>query len=259
MSLGIPTMVGLCLHRDSDYRRDDGKKIISVIESQSAGDGDTAMTEDTDEQAIKLSLEKQRDDAIQLHDLLESESADQWRKKGDESRKQAQYGAALGWYRMAADRGNSKAMCGPGCMYYSGCWDLDKGEGVACDYAVAMRWWRMAADRGDERAMGFIGYLYHTGDGVQQDYAAAIRWYRMAADKGDTFAMGNLGQIFNLGCGKGISKDDAEAYFWLNLMARTPHERAERDKVGEKLTPEKRLEVEERCREWAKTHPVIHD
>ena len=64
MSLGIPTMVGLCLHRDSDYRRDDGKKIISAFENQPAKDGDTAMTEDTDEQAIKLSLEKQRDDAI---------------------------------------------------------------------------------------------------------------------------------------------------------------------------------------------------
>ena len=36
-----------------------------MLESQSARDGgDTAMTGDTDEQAIKLSLEKQRDDAI---------------------------------------------------------------------------------------------------------------------------------------------------------------------------------------------------
>ena len=57
--------------------------------------GDTAMTEDANEQAIKASLEKERDDAIQLHDLLESESADHWRKKGDESRKQAEYGAAV--------------------------------------------------------------------------------------------------------------------------------------------------------------------
>ena len=57
-------MVGLCLHRDSDYRRDGGKKIISVLESQAARNGDAAMTEDTNEKAIKLSLEKQRDDAI---------------------------------------------------------------------------------------------------------------------------------------------------------------------------------------------------
>jgi TPR repeat protein len=211
------------------------------------------MTEDANEEAIKLKIEKERDNAIQLHDLLESESADHWRKKGDESRKQAEYGAALRWYHMAADRGNAKAMRGLGCMYYSGCWDLDKREGVACNYAEAMRWWRMAADKGDDAAMGLIGYLYHNGDGAEQDYAEAIRWYRMAADKGDAFAMWNLGR------GKGISKDDAEAYFWLNLVARTPNERAGRDKVGEKLTPEKRLEVEARCREWAKTHPAIHD
>lgn len=225
----------------------------SRVNLQETG-GDTAMTEDTNEEAIKPSLEKQRDDAIQLHDLPESESADQWRKKGDESRKQAEYGAALRWYHMAADRGNSKAMFGLGCMYYSGCWDLEKGEGVACNYAEAMRWWRMAADKGDDAAMGCIGYLYHNGDGVQQDYAEAIRWYRMAADKGDAFAMGNLGLR-----GRGIPIDDAEAYFWLNLLASNPHKRAERDKVGEKLTPAKRLEVEARCREWAKTHPAIHD
>jgi len=35
--------------------------------------------------------------------------------------------------------------------------------------------------------------------------------------------------------------------------------RSARDGVGEGLTPEKRLEVQERCREWLKTHPSMHD
>jgi hypothetical protein len=35
MSLGIPTMVGLCLPLDSDYRRDSGRKLSSVFESRS--------------------------------------------------------------------------------------------------------------------------------------------------------------------------------------------------------------------------------
>jgi len=59
--------------------------------------------------------------------------------------------------------------------------------------------------------------------------------------------------------GRGVPKDEAEAYFWLNLGATTKDKRAGRDKVEAKLTPAKRLEVQERCRKWAETHPTAQN
>jgi hypothetical protein len=35
--------------------------------------------------------------------------------------------------------------------------------------------------------------------------------------------------------------------------------RLARDKAGDKLSPAKRLEIKERSRKWAQSHPAIHD
>jgi hypothetical protein len=58
-----------------------------------------------------------------------------------------------------------------------------------------------------------------------------------------------------------VPTDSAEAYFWLNLGASALDDRARlaRDKAGDKLSPAKRLEIKERSRKWAQSHPAIHD
>ena len=55
--------------------------------------------------------------------------------------------------------------------------------------------------------------------------------------------------------GEGVPKDEAEAYFWLNLGASDEIDRSIRDDLEKKLSRKKRLEIQERCHEWVKTHP----
>jgi hypothetical protein len=86
-----------------------------------------------------------------------------------------------------------------------------------------------------------------------------MRWLDKSAEQGHAEAQFVLGMMYE--DGEGVPKDDAEAYFWMNLGASTLDEkdRAARDEVGEKLTPAKRLEIQERCRKWVKAHPAIND
>ena len=51
------------------------------------------------------------------------------------------YGAAVMWYRKAADQGYSSAQSDLGVMY-------DKGLGVPQDYVQAHMWYNLAATRG---------------------------------------------------------------------------------------------------------------
>jgi hypothetical protein len=118
-----------------------------------------------------------------------------------------------------------------------------------------VRWYRKAADQGNANAQYNLGVAYDNGEGVLKDEAEAVRWYRKAAEQGNSLAQYNLaGAYIN---GEGVPKNEAEAYFWLNLGAAALDEKARsaRDQIGEKLTREKRLEVQERCRKWTETHP----
>ncbi|PSH05221.1 MAG: hypothetical protein CXZ00_03470 [Acidobacteria bacterium] len=112
---------------------------------------------------------------------------------------------------------------------------------------------RKQAEQGDARAQFNLGDRYYLGDGLPRDEAEAVRWYRKAAEQGHAQAQYNLGWMYDNG--DGVPKDDAEAYFWLNLAAVNTNAREEREAVGNRLTPAKRLEIQERCRKWAEAHP----
>jgi TPR repeat protein len=86
-----------------------------------------------------------------------------------------------------------------------------------------------------------------------------MRWYRKAAEQGNAPAQNNLGVAY--ANGEGTRKNEAEAYFWLNLGASALDEkaRATRDRIGERLTRKKRLEIQGHCREWAGAHPAAQD
>jgi TPR repeat protein len=130
------------------------------------------------------------------------------------------------------------------------------GKGVKRNVAEGVRWYRKAAEQGDVGARYNLGVMYDNGRGVPKNEAEAARWYRKAAEQGLAPAQYNLGVMYDNS--QGVPKDDVEAYFWLNLGASSLDDatvRSVRDKVGENLSPEKRLEVQERCRKWAGTRP----
>ena len=51
----------------------------------------------------------------------------------------------MGWYRKAAEQGDSDAQCNLGCCYHM-------GSGVAKDQAEAVGWYRKAAEQGNSAA-----------------------------------------------------------------------------------------------------------
>ena len=149
-----------------------------------------------------------------------------------------------------ATAGDAKAQYNLGVAYAN-------GYGVPEDEAEAVRWWRKAADQGNANAQYRLGVSYSLGQGVGKDGAEAAGWYRKAADQGKLDAQFMVGMAYSTG--EGVVKDETEAYFWLNLGAALDDTaKKARDKVGESLTPEKRLEIQERCRKWAEEHSQAH-
>jgi len=150
-----------------------------------------------------------------------------------------------------AAQGIVRAQYNLGLAYYL-------GKGISKNDAEAARWFRKAAEQGLTEAQFNLGVMYDYGRGVSKNAVEAVRWYRKAAEKGDVDAQNNLGLAYRNG--EGVPRDLAYAYFWLNLGASSNEEaRLARDEVGERLTPAKRLEIQERCRKWAETHPPNHN
>jgi TPR repeat protein len=135
---------------------------------------------------------------------------------------------------------------------------------VTQDYSQAMTWCRKAADKDEPIAFSAIGGLYSDGNGVPQDYSEALRWYHKAADKGYDRALLAIAVMYEQG--EGVPQDNGEAYFWYSLSCAAPVPgdtldkwRRWRDEAAAKLTPAKLAEIQERTRQWVKTHPAIHD
>jgi uncharacterized protein len=122
----------------------------------------------------------------------------------------ADYVAALGVLRPAAEAGDPRAQNLVGFLY-------EQGRGVAQSSATAVSWYHRAADQGFAAAQYNLGVIYERGHGVQRDYAAALSWYRKAADQGFPAALFNLGTMYEAGLG--VARDDAEAMEWYRKAA----------------------------------------
>lgn len=86
------------------------------------------------------------------------------------------YAVAAGWYRKAAEQGNSQAQAFLG-DYYA------RGQGVTQDYAAAAKWYRKAAEKGVPQAQNNLGVMYAKGLGVPNDNVLAHMWYNLAGSK----------------------------------------------------------------------------
>lgn len=136
----------------------------------------------------------------------------------------------IGWYHLAAVRGNASAQYHLGMMYAAGLGAMKNeaqavdwfhraavqgyaqaqyqlgqmyvaGRGVARDEAQAAWWFHEAALRGHLSAQYQLGLLYAAGRGVAQDEARAMAWFRQAADQGDAQAQYQLGLLYDQGLG----------------------------------------------------------
>tara|TARA_B110000977_G_scaffold170989_1_gene222165 strand:- start:23 stop:295 length:273 start_codon:yes stop_codon:yes gene_type:complete len=65
---------------------------------------------------------------------------------------------------------------------------------------------QVLAEQGNARAQYFLGLMYNEGKGVPKDQKEAFKWYRLAADQGDASAQYNLALMY--GNGVGVPKDD---------------------------------------------------
>ena len=113
--------------------------------------------------------------------------------------------AALGWYRYALRRGNSRAAYDLGDAYR-------RGYGIPADHRRAFTLFRLAAACGDERGLFALGVCYEQGLGVTPDPHSAFLNYEQAARAGYAPAENNLGGCYEHGLG--VVRDVTAATEW---------------------------------------------
>jgi TPR repeat protein len=85
--------------------------------------------------------------------------------------------AAMKWFRMAADQGNTYAQ-------FRMAWASYYGEGMQKNLAEARRWYLKAAEQGEAVAQFNLGLMYAQGEGGTKDPQEARKWYEKAAAQG---------------------------------------------------------------------------
>lgn len=130
------------------------------------------------------------------------------------------YAEAVAWYRQAADKGYDKSQYNLGICYLY-------GHGVEKDEAEAVAWLLKAARQKHVKAQLNLGNCYYQGQGVDKDLVQAAHWYRRAAEQGD----GNAQYLFGLCCvhGYGVEKDETEAAKWFLKAAQKGEGAAQRN------------------------------
>jgi len=92
-------------------------------------------------------------------------------------------------FMQEAGKGDSRAQCRLGDMYYS-------GIGVKKDYAQAVKWFQKAAEQGLAEAQCSLGLCYQNGDGVEKNLQTAIMWHEKSAQQGNVYSLIYLGNIY---------------------------------------------------------------
>lgn len=123
------------------------------------------------------------------------------------------YVEAARWYRRAVDKDHVFAMHRLALLY-------ETGRGVTKDDEEAVRLLTRASEGGLSEATSWLADKYEQGRGVAKDEhqayqlnARAADQVRKAADQGNAVATFNLGILYRIG--KGVSKSDTEAAYWV--------------------------------------------
>lgn len=96
---------------------------------------------------------------------------------------------AIHWYRLAAEKGFSRAQANLAAIYLQG------EEGTAVNYDEAHKWFAAAAVQNLAVAQYNLGLMYELGLGVEKNEARALGWYNLAAKAGQPEAIERLSQL----------------------------------------------------------------
>lgn len=96
---------------------------------------------------------------------------------------------AIHWYRMAAEKGFSRAQANLAAIYLQG------EEGTPVNYDEAHKWFAAAAVQNLAVAQYNLGLMYELGLGVEKNEARALGWYNLAAKSGQPEAIERLSQL----------------------------------------------------------------
>lgn len=95
---------------------------------------------------------------------------------------QQNFNAAIKYYRNAADKGHTGAICKLGNFYQF-------GQGVEQNDSLAFIQYQKAANGGNAWGQRCVAICYHNGIGTKQDIGNARNWYITAAKNGDEEAI----------------------------------------------------------------------
>lgn len=85
------------------------------------------------------------------------------------------------------------------------------------DYPSALGVWGSLAVAGDARAQLWVGKMHAGGKGVPRDDGEAFEWFRRSADQGLAEAQTELGLAY--ASGRGVREDNSAAFAWYQLAA----------------------------------------
>ncbi len=127
------------------------------------------------------------------------------------------YSKAFEWYKKAAKEENPKGLFALGVYYELGC-------GIEKNYNKAYTLYKESAEKGHIPAFWCLGNCYEKGLGVEKDEKIAIIWYERAAENGDMEGQWCIGQCYRYG--RGVPQDIKEARYWYKKAAEQGHKRA---------------------------------
>jgi hypothetical protein len=182
-----------------------------------------------------------------LDSLLPTDPAAQYRLGGQYESAESCSNAA-NWYRKSAEQGYAPAQRALAYMF-------EQGMGVDKDMNQAFAWYRKAADGGDAEGEYRTGWSLDvdSGDVDSTAMATAVEWYRKAAEQNNHAAQMFMG--FAYATGKGVARDDVEAYKWLTLCNGwgydTPATLAE---LESRMTKAEISAAKQQAEDWKKAH-----
>ncbi len=123
---------------------------------------------------------------------------------------------AVYWFRLAAERMNSKAFSNLG-------YSLFYGSGVEQNKDSAVYYFRLAARKDITPAQCNLALCYYFGEGVIQNNDSVLYWYKKAAQHRSAIARNNLGYCYEAGIGTPQRPEQAEQHYKLAAMQGNTH------------------------------------
>ncbi|VGO22041.1 tetratricopeptide repeat protein [Pontiella sulfatireligans] len=110
--------------------------------------------------------------------------------------------AAFHHFKLAAGKGDPKAMYNLGQAYYSGC-------ATPKNHELALKWFRRGALAGNSWAQVYMTFFCN-------DLAVIFKWNEKAARQGNAAALRDMAMTYLYG--RGVAKDKVKAYAFYSMM-----------------------------------------